>query len=151
MEKKTKEVVKRESGTYKTLTETQKFRFTPKMAKWLDTALELQTISPTEISAKCKVTRESYYTWRAIPGFNEWFISTWQAKRSQWIPILDIMGMKRAPKSFDYWKSMTEKAGDPVGSQVDSQPRQVVSILGGMTLNTVNYNKVQQTSEQQDT
>jgi hypothetical protein len=58
--------------------------------------------------------------------------------------------MQRAPKNFDYWKAMNQKAGELI-DEGDHQPRQVVSILGGMTLNTVNYNKVQQTSEQQDT
>ena len=140
-----------ERGIIKTSTKKQKWQITPAMLRWVDTAVQLVTDSPSEISPKCNVSRVSWYHWcSALEGFEDWFYTQYKAHRQRWIPKLDAMGMARAPKNFDYWKAMNQKAGELI-DEGDHQPRQVVSILGGMTLNTVNYNKVQQTSEQQDT
>jgi hypothetical protein len=148
--KESKKEVSVTSGELKELTKPPELKITPAMIVWVDTAVKLVSDSPSDISPQCHISRDSWYRWLKLPGFLEWFGSQWKARRSMWVPTLDKMGMNRAAKNFDYWKAMNQKAGELI-DEGDHQPRQVVSILGGMTLNTVNYNKVQQTSEQQDT
>jgi hypothetical protein len=130
-------------------TEPQKFQFTPKMSRWLDTAIEIQSIIPAEISAKCKISRDSYYRWRLMPGFNEWFTSEWQAQRRRWISTLDVMGMKRASKSFDYWKAMKQTLGELVegGNSINVSGDKVIAIMGGNSSGI----KQDTTSDKQDT
>jgi len=138
-----------EAGLLKTSTETAKFQFTPKMVKWLDTAIEIKSISPVEVAHKCKIARETYYHWRSLPGFTQWFLGAWQEKRREWIPQLDIMGMKRAERNFDYWQGMKRTVGELLNND-EPQARQQVSILGGMTVQTINNIKQDTTSEQQE-
>jgi hypothetical protein len=108
------------------------------MWKWVDTAVELISDAPATIAAKCNISRQSWYHWCTLPGFEEWFYDQYKARRRHWIPKLDAMGMKRAEKNYNYWHDMNVKAGDATDSQEDHQPRQVISILGGMTVQTVN-------------
>lgn len=131
------------------LTKTPQFKVTPFMEKWVNTAVELITDSPVEISQRCNISRQSWYQWNKLPGFNNWFYDQYKASRKRWIPRLDAMGMNRANKNFDYWKAMNQKAGDLLDSEHTSvQGHNVVSILGGMTINNINSN---QTSDKQDT
>jgi hypothetical protein len=136
------------AGELKPLTKTPKLKITPYMEKWVMTAVDLVTDSPVEISAKCNITRQSWYTWMKLPGFSDWFYEQYKAKRKQWIPRLDAMGMARAPKNFDYWKAMNVKAGDMSdgNGNVSITGEKVVAILGGIT----NYNKQDTTTDKQD-
>lgn len=126
-----------EASLVKTHTEKLKFRITPLMKVWLDKAIELHSISPQDISHESGIDRGTYYKWRKLTGFNDWYVEQWKAKRKQWIPALDVMGMNRASKNFDYWKAMNQKAGELLDNE-DYQPQQRISILGGMTVQTVN-------------
>jgi hypothetical protein len=121
---------------YKSLTKTLGFRITPLMNVWMDTAIRLVTDSPVEISAACGIDRGTYYKWMKLNGFKDWFYAQWKARRVQWIPQLDQMGMKRASKSFDYWRAMNQKAGELLeqANQTNITGDKVVAILGGMTL-----------------
>lgn len=123
-------------------TEKSNFKVTPAMTLYVDTAIKIISDSPSEISQNCSVSRGMWYIWtKKYPNFEEWFYSQYRAKRYRWLPQLDKMGMNRAPKNFDYWQAMNRKAGDLI-EEGQSQARTVVSILGGMTVQTINNNNV---------
>ena len=118
------------------------------MLKWLDTALEIQSVSPVDISAKCHISREAWYNWRQLPGFNEWFVEQWQTKRTQWLPTLDLIGMKRAPHSFQYWEAMKKTVGDlQEANSTNIYGDKVIAIMGG----TSSGIKEDTTTNKQDT
>ena len=99
------------------LTKSDVFKPTATMVVWIDTAIEIVSDSPTEIEAKCKenntpITRQAFYTWRKLPGFEEWYIAEYKKRRSRWLPTLDRIGMKNAQKDYNYWKDMNKKAGE---------------------------------------
>jgi hypothetical protein len=133
-------VTKVERGFIKPLTETQKLKITPAMLKWVDTAVELITDAPATIAANCKVSRQSWYHWCTLAGFEDWFYTEYKNRRRKWIPTLDAMGMARAPKNYDYWAAMNRKAGDPVEGDgaTNITGTNVVAILGGMSNSTTN-------------
>jgi hypothetical protein len=136
-----------EANLVKPPIKTQKWKVTPYMEKWISTAVQLVTDSPSEIAPVCGVSREVWYDWIKKPGFKEWFYQQYKAKRYEWIPKLDAMGMARAPKNFDYWKAMNQKAGELLeGQGVNIQGQQVVAILGGMSVSTVPQPKQEQES-----
>lgn len=113
------------------------FTVTPHMDRWINTAVSLMSDNISEISEVSKVSRVAWYKWLKIKGFKEWYYAQYKAKRYMWIPKLDKMGMERAPKSFDYWKAMNQKAGELLDDTATKQPQQVISILGGMTINNI--------------
>jgi hypothetical protein len=135
-----KRVVDRE--LIKTSTENLKFRVTPAMRIWIDTAVNIISDSPSEISKNCGVRRETYYHWMKVEGFEQWYLEQYKARRSRWVYKLDRIGMDRAKKSYDYWHDMNIKAGEQMYNESNSQPRQAISILGGMTVQTINNNNV---------
>jgi len=148
---KSNELIKKgEARLVKERTKNENFRITPAMIAWIDTAVKLVTDSPTDISPLCHVSRESWYRWLRIPGFEDWFYEQYKAKRYRWLPRLDAMGMLRAPKNFDYWQAMNRKAGELL-EDGEHQARTVVSILGGMTVQTINNIKQDTTTKEQDT
>jgi hypothetical protein len=144
-----KRVVDRE--LIKTSTENLKFRVTPAMRIWIDTAVDIISDSPSEISKNCGVRRETYYHWMKVEGFEQWYLEQYKARRSRWVPKLDRIGMDRAKKSYDYWHDMNIKAGEQMYNEGEQQTRQVVSILGGMTVQTINNIKQDTTTKEQDT
>ena len=153
---KTRVVTQREllkdnvANDLKKRTENVKFNVTPAMLLYVDTAVKLVTDSPSDICSTCHISRDSWYRWIKLEGFEEWFYSQYKARRYRWLPRLDAMGLARAPKNFDYWKAMNQKAGELLDDQ-ESQPQQRISILGGMTVQTVNNIKQDTTTKQQDT
>ena len=142
---------KDEANKVKTSTGTPNFRVTPYMNVWVNTAVKLITDSPEEISKDCGLDRTNWYKWcKKFPAFEQWFYDQYKAHRGRWIPRLDRIGMMRAPKNFDYWQAMNQKAGELLDGE-ESQPQQRISILGGMTVQTVNNIKQDTTTKQQDT
>lgn len=117
------------------------FIITPHMDRWISTAVSLMSDNVSEISKASGVSRVAWYKWLKYPGFQEWYLTQYKAKRYLWIPKLDRMGMDRAPKSYDYWLAMNKKAGDLLEDTATKQPQQVVSILGGMTINNITKEK----------
>ena len=68
------------------------FKPTPAMEKWLDTAIELRSDSPTEISQQSSLTKQAWYKWLKQPGFEDWYYENYKNKRKRWIPTLDNIG-----------------------------------------------------------
>lgn len=113
------------------------FIVTPHMDRWVTTAVSLMSDNVSEIAEASRISRVTWYKWLKIKGFKEWYYSQYKAKRYMWIPKLDKMGMERAPKNFDYWRAMNQKAGELLDDTASKQPQQVISILGGMTINNI--------------
>ena len=89
------------------------FKPTSKMQKYLDTAIRILSDSPSEIASNCEVSRESWYYWKDIEGFEDWFYKTYKKERRKIVPQLDELGLKYAKKgSFAHWKAMNQKVGE---------------------------------------
>lgn len=85
---------------------------TPHMIVWLDTAIQLETDSITEIAEVSRVDKSTWYTWLDKPGFIDWFRATWEKKLSGQSWRLDAIGMKNAKRDFKYWESMQKRVGN---------------------------------------
>jgi hypothetical protein len=123
----------------KELAKTTTFKITPAMKVWVNTAIDLVTDNVSMISSACNISRTAWYHWTTTyPDFMDWFLEQYKGGRKRWLPRLDSMGMDRARKSFDYWKAMNQKAGDLLdGEHVGITGQNVVSILGGVTINNI--------------
>jgi hypothetical protein len=95
-------------------TEVKPFTPTPVMMIWLNTAIQTESESPTEIAEHCepKVDRTNWYKWLDIPGFLDWYTAEWNRKLRAHAPRLDIIGLKNARKDFKYWESMQHRVGN---------------------------------------
>lgn len=93
-------------------TNQQKWKPTANMMKWLDTAIQIRSLSPTEISQKGSLTRELWYTWIKNPKFNDWFLAEWNQIMRSYGPALDVMGLDNAKRDFRYWESMQKRVGN---------------------------------------
>lgn len=111
------------------LTKPKDFNPTPAMRVWVDTAVALVSDSPTEIANECKVSRENWYLWQKVEGFEDWYYAEYKRLRTRWIPKLDRIGMKKAEEQFNYWEAMNKKAGEDV-----SQPMNQVNIQNNMKI-----------------
>ena len=95
------------------ITEIAAFNPTLKMEEYLETAVALLTDSPSKIVAKCTAGRTSWYDWRKIEGFEDWFYTEYRKRRVRIIPKLDEIGMKFATKgSFQHWEALNKKVGE---------------------------------------
>jgi hypothetical protein len=94
-----------------------KIVITPAMKVWLDTAIETQSDSPTEIAEKSGLDKSSWYKWLKLPGFEDWYYENYKKQRRRWLPTLDKMGLKNAAKDYNYWKDMRKAAGEDVESK----------------------------------
>jgi hypothetical protein len=92
-------------------TEEVKFKPTPHMMVWLDTALQLDTDNVTEIAQACSQDRTNWYDWQKKEGFIEWFNAEWDKRLKGHAWKLDVIGMKNAKRDFNYWKAMQNRAG----------------------------------------
>ena len=91
----------------------QQFVPTLGMQKWLDTAIEMTTDSPTHIGSESGLSKTNWYEWLKVPGFEDWYYEAYRNKRKRWLPSLDAIGMKHAKAGkYDFWKDMNKKAGD---------------------------------------
>lgn len=109
------------------LTENEQFSPTPHMEKWLDTAIELASDSPTEIARASKVTKQSWYKWlKEVEGFEDWYYTEYKRKRNRWIPTLDKIGMKYAERGeYQFWKDMNKKAGENLDNKTPNTAMQI--------------------------
>lgn len=108
-----------------TPTEKEEFKPTPHMIVWLDTAIRIQSDSPTEIANACevKLDRTNWYEWLKRPGFEDWYYEEYKRNRRRWIPTLDKIGMRNAQRDFNYWEAMNKKVGD-----LDDKPNVAVQV-----------------------
>lgn len=88
------------------------FSPTASMKVWLDTAINLATDSPAEIAKESQLSRQGWYKWLDIPGFEDWYFENYKQKRRRWLPKLDEIGMRKSEDDFKYWEAMNKKAGD---------------------------------------
>lgn len=93
-------------------TELATFTPTPAMRIWLDTAIDMQSDSITDIANACQLSRAAWYEWLKVPGFEDWYYTNYKQQRRRWLPKLDAMGMANAKRDFNYWKEMKKAAGD---------------------------------------
>jgi len=93
-------------------TKSDVFTPTPHMIVWLDTAMQLETDSPTDISEKSGIDRTNWYKWLDLKGFIEWFNAEWDRKLKGHAWRLDVIGMKNGKRDFNYWKSMQQRVGN---------------------------------------
>ena len=84
----------------------------PSQIVWLDTALQLETDSITDIEQACGIDRTQWYRWLDRPGFIDWYNNTWNEKLRGHAWKLDIIGMKQGKKDFNYWKAMQQRVGN---------------------------------------
>lgn len=90
---------------------------TASMKVWLDTAINLATDSPEEISKASNVARQTWYKWLDIPQFEDWYYESYKLKRKRWLPALDNIGLKHAKKGdYNFWRDMNKKAGETLDS-----------------------------------
>ena len=108
------DIVAQQNNLTNNLTNEVKFEPTPHMLVWLDTALRLETDSISEISQKCKITRQTWYEWLRNEAFIKWFRDEWDKRLSGHAWKLDAIGMKNARRDYNYWKSMQERVGNLV-------------------------------------
>lgn len=108
-------------------TQLQDFKPTPAMVIWLDTAVELLTDNISEISEKCKVSRQSWYEWSKDDGFISWFRKAWDRKIAVYAWKLDVVGMQKAKTNHSYWRSMQERVRNlPIEPSRDSGEIRVI-------------------------
>lgn len=83
--------------------------------------------SITDIAKETGINRKTWYDWLDKPGFVEWWDAQWQKHlhRSRW--KLDAIGLKKAEKSYRFWKDMQNRTGNTipepitVGQQINQQ------------------------------
>lgn len=105
---------------------TNKQIFTPtdNQLKWLDTALQIESDSITDISEQCGLDRSCWYDWNKKPEFRAWYIAEWN-ERIKIIGVqLDKMGIKNARRDYKYWEAMQKR----VGNLKDQEVRNVNNI-----------------------
>lgn len=89
------------------------FKPTLGMEKWLDTAVDIASDSPTEISRESQLDKSNWYQWLKVDGFEDWYYAAYKSRRRRWLPTLDKIGMTQAKRgSYNHWKDMNAKAGD---------------------------------------
>lgn len=111
-----------ETQESKDLTIEPKFVPTPAMLVWLDASVELVDASPSAIEEYCKVnkspvSRQSWYAWLKLPGFENWYWEAYKNHRRRWMPKLDQIGMMMAKRDYDYWAAMNKKAGEDLDNK----------------------------------
>src|SRR3990167_1318081 len=83
------------------------------MKAWLATSFELgYGASITSIAQTIKADPSNWYKWLDKDGFVEWWDSQWKKEllRRRW--KLDAIGMKKAEKSYRFWKDMMNRTGN---------------------------------------
>lgn len=99
--------------TAKDAKKVQQFKPSLAMEKWLDTAVELKSDSPTEISTESGLSKSNWYDWIKKPEFENWYYENYKNKRKRWLPTLDKIGLEQAQKGkYDFWKDMRKSAGE---------------------------------------
>jgi hypothetical protein len=90
------------------------FTPTPKMRALLDAAID-PAVPPT-VSAMCRVARierKSWYRWRELPGFLDWFndacANAYDALRSA---LVKVGYQKAIEGDFAFWRVMMERCGE---------------------------------------
>lgn len=129
----TNQAITTKDDTLTKSTKSDVFNPTPHMKVWLDTAIQLETDSPTDISDKSGIDRTNWYKWLDQDGFIEWFNATWNERLRGHAWRLDVVGMKQGKKDFNYWKAMQQRVGNLKENSTTITGEKVIAILGDLT------------------
>jgi len=91
------------------------FKPTRGMLRWLEKSFELGYLtSISRIAERLGLNRDNWYQWLNKDGFVEWWDSQWhkELKRNRW--KLDAIGLKKAEKSYRFWKDMMNRVGNTI-------------------------------------
>lgn len=113
------------------VTKSDVFQPTPHMKVWLDTAMQLESDSITDIAEACNISRKTWYDWINNPEFINWFNTTWNERLRGHAWKLDVIGMKQGKRDFNYWKAMQQRVGN---LQDKPQSLQQFNVNGEMSL-----------------
>jgi hypothetical protein len=113
------------------LTDITKWKPTPGMQLWLNTAIQLESDSVSEIATECKMSRTAWYDWLKDDNFLKWWREEWNKRLAGHAWKLDAIGMKNSKRDFNYWKTMQERVGN-----ISDKPGslQQFNVNGEMTL-----------------
>lgn len=116
------------------VTDKQSFSPSADQMKWLDTAIQLETDTITDIESGCGINRKQWYRWLAIEGFIEWFNGEWEKRLKGHAWKLDAIGMKNSKRDFNYWKAMQQRAG-----RLQETPQSLQQINIGDKSNSITF------------
>ena len=104
------------------------FKPTKGMLKWLEKSFELGYLaSISEIAEGAGLNRDNWYQWLSKDEFVEWWDSQWHKELiiNRW--KLYAIGLKKAEKSYRFWKDMMNRVGNTIpepasiGAQINTQ------------------------------
>lgn len=99
-------------GVSQSVTSAKEFTPNLDMMKWVDTAIQLETDTISDIAEACGIDRKQWYRWLDRPGFIDWFRGEWNRKLQAHSWKLDAIGMKRAKVDHKYWHDMQNRVGN---------------------------------------
>ena len=105
--------------------ETGSQNFTPsaEMKRWLSASFNLgYGANIIAVAKEAKVSRRSWYYWLETDEFVKWWDRMWQKHLLGMRWKLDAIGMKKAEKDYEYWKTMMERVGNLPRDQEDRPP-----------------------------
>lgn len=91
----------------------KEFRTTPSMFIWLDKQIELATDVIDEIARQSGVNESSWYNWKKMPGFEDWYWGEYDKRVRRWKPLVDSLGVKFAKKGSDkHFEYLARRVGN---------------------------------------
>lgn len=94
------------------LSKEKEFKPTSSMILWVDKTIELKTDDKKQIAEACNLSRQAWYKWLKLPGFEDWFYKAYEERTRRWRPMLDRIGLHHALKGNPrYWEGMQKIAG----------------------------------------
>src|SRR6185312_11702831 len=82
------------------------------MEKWLDTAIQLMTDSPTEIANESRIDKSTWYLWVKDEAFRLWYRQEWDKRLAMVGATLDAIGLRQAKRDHKYWQDMQRRVGN---------------------------------------
>ncbi len=106
------DLIQTTSQELKDSTNQQSFKPSANQEKWLDTAIKSGSDVIDEIAKLSGMDESTYYLWRKIPGFIDWYDTEYSKglKANRW--RLNAIGMNRAKRDHDYWQDMQRITGN---------------------------------------
>lgn len=92
---------------------TEDFRPTPAMKVYLDTAIQMVGEPVVKICEEAQIAEQTYYAWKKLPGWYDWYVEEYKKRRHRLIPMLDDIAVKYAKRgSYQHLELLNGKAGD---------------------------------------
>lgn len=112
------------------ITKQKEWKPTPAMRVWIDTAIQNETDSITDISEACKISRTAWYDWIKDDNFLLWYKQEWDKRIASEAWKLDKIGMKNAKRDHKYWADMQRRVGNLKEDKGVTNNTFVIPILG---------------------